>query len=222
MKASDLFHLPASLPFQEDFNPNDYPWEWVAGISDALKRFDFKGASQREDIPHDFIIKGDVYIHPNVQLPEYGYIEGPTYIGAYTELRQGVFIRGNVIVGEKCVLGNSCEYKNCLLMDNVQTPHFNYVGDSVLGTGSHLAAGVVTANLRLDRKPVSVWVDGEKVVTNMKKLGAMIGEYVEIGCNAVLQPGTILSKNVLIGPCVAVGGFIPEGKRVFAAEPVIS
>ena len=221
MNASDLFHLPPSLPFQLDFNPNANPWEWVSSISSALQRFDFASQSQREDIPRQFVVEGDVYIHPSVTLPSYGYIKGPAYIGAYTELRVGVYIRGNVIVGEKCVLGNSCEYKNCLLMDNVQTPHFNYIGDSILGNGSHLAAGVVTANLRLDRKPVSIVLGEEKVMTNLKKLGAIIGEFSEVGCNSVLQPGTILSKNVFVGPSVAIGGFIPEGKRVFAPKPII-
>lgn len=220
MKASDLFALPKSLPFSEYFFPELCPWEWVAAINQALSNFDFENVSKREDIPHHLIIEGSVYIHPSVKLPPYGYIQGPAYIGANTELRPGVYIRGNVIVGENCVLGNSCEYKNCLLMDNVQTPHFNYVGDSILGSGSHLAAGVVLANLRLDQKPVTITIGSEKVQTNLKKLGSMIGEFAEVGCNAVLQPGTILAKKVLVGPCIAVGGFIPEGRNVIPRIPI--
>lgn len=220
MKASDLFILPKSLPFSKYFLRDLSPWEWVTAIAEALSSFDFKNASlpKHQDIPSQLVIEGSVYIHPTVKLPPYGYIQGPAYIGANTELRPGVYIRGNVIVGENCVLGNSCEYKNCLLMDNVQTPHFNYIGDSILGSGSHLAAGVILANLRLDKKPVAVDIGTEKVQTNLKKLGSMIGESAEVGCNAVLQPGTILGRGVLVGSCVALGGFIPEGKRVFSSS----
>lgn len=215
MKASDLFQLPKSLPFENYFLPEDYPWNWVSAIKHALSSFAFYNETKISDIPNQLVIKGDVYIGPNVKLPHYGYIEGPAYIGANTELRVGVYIRGNVIIGENCILGNSCEYKNCLLMDNVQTPHFNYVGDSILGTGSHLAAGVILANLRLDNQPVSISINNERITTNLRKLGSMIGEYAEVGCNTVLQPGTILSKKVILGPCMALGGFFSEGEKIF-------
>lgn len=221
VKASDLFSLPESLPFEKYFLPEANPWDWVVAIAEALNGFDFGKSEKRGDMPQGLVIEGAVYIHPTVKLPPYGYIQGPAYIGANTELRPGVYIRGNVIVGENCVLGNSCEYKNCLLMDNVQTPHFNYVGDSVLGSGSHLAAGVVLANLRLDHQNVAVDIGKEKVQTNLKKLGSMIGEKAEVGCNSVLQPGTVLCKGVLVGSCVALGGFVAEGKRVFTAAPVV-
>ncbi len=221
MKASHLFSLPKSLPFEKYFSPEATPWEWVINIAKALENFDFTKTPQRRNIPQGLIIEGNAYIDPTVKLPPYGYIQGPAYIGANTELRPGIYIRGNVIVGENCVLGNSCEYKNCLLMDNVQTPHFNYVGDSVLGSGSHLAAGVILANLRLDQQFIAVDTGTEKIQTNLRKLGSMIGEKAEIGCNSVLQPGTILSKGVLIGSCVALGGFVDEKKRVFAAAPII-
>lgn len=221
MKALELFLFPESLPFAKYFESDANPWEWVVAIAEALSDFDFKNATGCQNFPKGLVIEGSVFIHPSVKLPPYGCIQGPAYIGAGTELRPGVYIRGNVIVGENCVLGNVCEYKNCLLMDNVQTPHFNYVGDSVLGSGAHLAAGVILANLRLDKKCVTVDVGTEKIQTNMKKLGSMIGEGAEVGCNSVLQPGTILGKNVLVGSCVAVGGFVGEGKRVFAEAPVV-
>lgn len=222
VKASDLFNLPKSLPFQKYFLPEARPWEWVLAIREALGDFDFSKAPKCENVPQGFVIEGPVYIHQTVKLPPYGYIQGPAYIGPNTELRPGVYIRGNVIVGDDCVLGNSCEYKNCLLMDNVQTPHFNYVGDSVLGSGSHLAAGVVLANLRLDQQSISVDIGSkERVQTNLRKLGSMVGEKAEVGCNSVLQPGTVLSKDVLVGSCVALGGFVGKGKHVFAAAPVV-
>lgn len=106
-------------------------------------------------------------------------------------------------------------------MDNVQTPHFNYVGDSILGSGSHLAAGVILANQRLDKQPVTINFKDKKITTHIKKLGSMIGENVEVGCNTVLQPGTVLSKQVIIGSCLALGGFVEENKKVFPPCPII-
>lgn len=218
MQASDLFQFPKSLPFEQFFPPNVPPWEWVTAIRKALESFNFT-LSKRKDIPPHLVIEGDVYLDKSVKLPAYGCIQGPAYIGAHSELRPGVFIRGNVIVGENCILGNSCEYKNCLLMDSVQTPHFNYVGDSILGSRSHLAAGVILANQRLDKEPITINFNGKKIPTYLKKLGSMIAESVEVGCNSVLQPGTILSKHVVVGPCLAVGGFIKEYQKVFAQKP---
>lgn len=221
VKASHLFSLPKSLPFQKYFSPEANPWEWVSAIAKALENFNFNQTLKRTDIPQGLVIEEPVYIHPTVKLPPYGYIQGPAYIGANTELRPGIYIRANVIIGENCVLGNSCEYKNCLLMDNVQTPHFNYIGDSILGSGSHLAAGVILANLRLDQQYIAVNTGTEKIQTNLRKLGSMIGEKAQVGCNSVLQPGTIVSKSVLIGSCVALSGFISEKSRAFAPPPVI-
>ena len=143
-----------------------------------------------------------------MRLPPYCVISGPAYIGAGTEIRPGAFIRGNVIVGEECVLGTSCEYKNCLLMDGVATPHFNYVGDSILGNGSHLGAGVVLANVRLDHRSVKVYTPEGRVETGLAKFGSLIGDEAEVGCNAVLQPGTVLAKRSLVFPTVAYGGYL--------------
>jgi len=221
MLASDLFQFPASLPFAQFFPSNVPPWEWVSAIHKALEDFNFS-IHKRNDIPTHLFIEGNVYLHETVKLPPYGYIQGPAYIGANCELRPGVYIRGNVIVGENCVLGNSCEYKNCLLMDHVQTPHFNYVGDSILGSRSHLAAGVILANQRLDKEPITINFANNKIPTYLKKLGSMIAESVEVGCNTVLQPGTILSKNVIVGSCVALGGFVKENQKVFAQKPILS
>lgn len=221
MKASQLFSLPETLPFAQFFKPDDYPWEWVPKIKEALESFNFVAADKREDIPRGVVILGDVFIHPSVILPSHAHIQGPAYIGAHTEIRAGVLIRGNVIVGARCVLGNACEYKNSLLMDDVQTPHFNYIGDSILGTGSHIAAGGVLANLRFDKKNITIRTEREKIPTNLKKLGALLGELAEVGCNAVLQPGTILSKKAIVGPTCAFGGFLGEGQVVMSPRPLL-
>jgi NDP-sugar pyrophosphorylase family protein len=130
------------------------------------------------------------------------------WIGANSEVRPGAYVRGNVIVGEGAVLGNSCEFKNCLLMDRVQVPHFSYVGDSILGNGSHLGAGVICSNLRLDQRQITVHAQGTLHRTGLRKFGAILGEQAEVGCNAVLQPGTVLGRRALVMPLTAFGGFL--------------
>ena len=210
MRADALFTLPPSLArFANFFAPDAPPWFWVERIAAALESIPDQDFAPRTDLPVGLHIQGSVYLHPAVKLPPYGVIQGRVWIGAGTEIRPGAFIRGNVIAGEKCVLGNSCEYKNCLLLDGVQTPHFNYVGDSVLGNRAHLAAGVICANLRLDQQPVRVQTPAGRVATKLRKLGAMVGDNAEAGCNAVLQPGTILGRNSAVMPTIAFGGFLP-------------
>ncbi|MDE6676481.1 MAG: UDP-N-acetylglucosamine pyrophosphorylase, partial [Clostridia bacterium] len=136
------------------------------------------------------------------------YLGAPCIIGANTEVRHCAFIRGSVLVGNNCVVGNSCELKNVILFDNVQTPHYNYVGDSILGYRSHMGAGAVTSNVKSDRSPVVV--KGEKEIeTGLKKFGAILGDGVEVGCNSVLNPGTIVGKNTNIYPLSCVRGVVP-------------
>ncbi len=217
-KASDFFTLPTSLlSFADFFDPSTPPWSWVEQISKALAAFEFGAEGYLGPIPSGFSVGEKVYLHPTVKLPPYGMIEGPAYIGPGTELRPGVYIRQNVIVGANCVLGNACEYKNCLLMDNVATPHYNYVGDSILGSHAHLAAGSILANLRLDKAPIAVkGSSGELIPTGLRKLGAILGEGTEVGCNAVLQPGTLLGKQAIVMPTIAFGGYLPTGARAFS------
>ncbi len=195
--------------------PGLHPWEWVSRISRALDGFSFpsEGDHPRVEIPTGAVVGGSVYLHETVRLYPNCVIEGPTYIGAHTVVRPGAFIRGNVIVGQSCTLGHSCEYKNCLLMDRVETAHFNYVGDSVLGARAHLGAGVILANLKLKRDEVRAYVPGGRVPTGRNKLGAMLGDGAEIGCNTVLQPGTIVGRGALVMPGCAFGGFVPHGQR---------
>lgn len=206
--AKNYFILPSHIPFQDFFDPEKPVWEWVDAIHIALQSFDFLPQEAIYHARPGLLIDKNVFIHPSVELPAYGVIHGPTWIGAETVLRPGVFIRGNVIVGQKCVLGHACEYKNVLLMDEVQTAHFNYIGDSILGSRAHLGAGAIIANVRLDRQNVFVHSSNGKHDTGRKKFGAIVGEDVKIGCNAVVQPGTIIAKKAQVLPCKAIGKFV--------------
>jgi len=215
MKAADFFALPPSLAaFAGSFSPDVAPWEWIAAIRHALVDV---SRQVPDELPSGVSIEGAVHLHPTVRLPNVCSITGPAWIGADTEIRPGAYIRGNVIVGAGCVLGNSCEFKNALLMDGVDVPHFSYVGDSVLGNNVHLGAGVILSNLRLDQKNVQVRMpDRTKVGTGLRKFGALVGEEAEVGCNAVLNPGTILGRRSLVFPLAAFGGVLPAGMMAAA------
>ncbi|HEY5079720.1 MAG TPA: UDP-N-acetylglucosamine diphosphorylase [Opitutaceae bacterium] len=207
MKASDFFSLPDSLAlFRPFFSADAPPWEWVGRIGAALaaQRLD----SRPDKVPPGVHIEGKVHLDPSVVLPPMATIIGPVWIGAGTQVRPGAFIRGNVIAGAACVLGNSCEFKNCLLMDGVQAAHFNYVGDSVLGNRAHLGAGAICSNLRLDQREVFVHLPTGPVGTGLKKFGAALGDDAEVGCNAVLNPGALLGKRSLVMPAIAFGGVL--------------
>jgi acetyltransferase-like isoleucine patch superfamily enzyme len=208
MKASDFFALPPSLArFARHFSPEVPPWDWLKQIGAALNSVD--EPSNTANFPPGVHVEGKVWVHPTVKLPPFASIAGPVWIGANTEIRPGAFIRGNVIVGEGCVLGNACEFKNCLLMDDVAASHFNYVGDSILGNHAHLGAGVICSNLRLDQQVVVVRTADTAYETGLRKFGAIVGDNAEVGCNAVLNPGTVLGPRALVSPAVAIGGFIP-------------
>lgn len=218
VKASELFALPASLQvFSAHFSAEVAPWEWLRQIGVALKTVSFPPLTRA--LPPGVHVEGAVFIDPSVKLPPQATIIGPAWIGPGTEIRPGAYIRGNVIVGANCVLGNSCEFKNCLLMDGAQVPHFSYVGDSVLGNGAHLGAGVILSNLRLDQQPISIRLPEGVMETGLRKFGAILGDKAEVGCNAVLQPGTILGKRALVMPTIAFAGYLPEATiaRVRAA-----
>ena len=221
LTAADLFKFPESLPFSETFSPELAPWEWVPRIAEALEAFSFEPFDR--EVPPGLHIEGQVYIHPSVKLPPFGSISGPTYIGEGTELRPGVYIRGKVITGANCVLGNSCEFKNCLLLNGVQVPHFSYVGDSILGNKAHLGAGVICSNLRLDQAEVQVQLsDGSRIGSGLRKLGALVGDGAEVGCNAVLNPGSILGKGSLVMPTLAYRGMLKAHSIAYLNEKVIT
>ncbi|MEO6569715.1 MAG: UDP-N-acetylglucosamine diphosphorylase, partial [Opitutaceae bacterium] len=181
MKASDFFALPASLScFADAFPPDAAPWEWLNRIGPALAAQQPTVAAG--NLPPGVHLEGHVYLHASVKLPSHATIIGPAWIGPNTQIRPGAFIRGNVIVGANCVLGNACEFKNSLLMDGVQVPHFSYVGDSIMGNGAHFGAGVICSNLRLDQQPIMVHGPEVTYATGLKKFGAIVGDKAEVGC----------------------------------------
>ena len=209
MKSDEFFALPPSLARFSAFFPSDLPpWELVKRIADALGSITdpvFAGT-----VPPGFGVTGPVWIDPSVALPSYGTIIGPAWIGAGVKLLPGCYLRGNVIVGAGSHVGHDSEVKNSLLLEKVQAPHRPYIGDSVLGNGAHLGAGVVLSNLRLDQRNVTIRVPGATSIdTGMRKLGAILGDGAEIGCNTVLNPGTILGPRAVVGPGAVFGGVLP-------------
>jgi len=180
-----------------------YPWEALSGIEDMILSL---GKTLGEDFEE---VRPTVWIHRTAQTEPTAKISGPCIIGAGTQVRHGAFIRGSALVGENCVVGNSVELKNVILFDGVQVPHYNYVGDSILGYRSHMGAGAVTSNVKADKTPVVI--RGEEMIpTGRKKVGAMIGDLAEIGCNAVLNPGTVIGRCATVYPLSCVRGIIPE------------
>ncbi|MCR5649769.1 MAG: UDP-N-acetylglucosamine pyrophosphorylase [Lachnospiraceae bacterium] len=182
----------------------NYPWEALPGIGGLITELSSKlDMSVFED-------KGDgVFIARSAKIWNYSTIVGPCIIGENTEVRPGAFIRGKALIGNDCVVGNSTELKNVILFNHVQVPHYNYVGDSILGFYSHMGAGSITSNVKSDKKNVVVkFPDGELIETGLKKFGAMLGDHVEVGCNSVLNPGTVVGRNTNIYPTSCVRGVI--------------
>ena len=188
---------------KELFAEHTYPWEVLPHIGDFIKKIG-------EQLPKEEYnqIGENVWIHKTAQVFDSAYINGPCIIGAETEVRQCAFIRGNALVGANCVVGNSTELKNVILFDNVQVPHYNYVGDSVLGYKSHMGAGSITSNVKSDKTLVTVAANGNKMETGLKKFGAMLGDSVEVGCNSVLNPGTVIGSNSNVYPLSMVRGYV--------------
>ena len=181
-----------------------YPWEALKGISDFIKKL---GATLNKD---DFIeVSDQVWVHRTAKVAPTAYLGAPCIIGANTEVRHCAFIRGSALVGEGCVVGNSVELKNVILFDSVQVPHYNYVGDSILGYKSHMGAGSVTSNVKSDKSLVVIHCE-PAIPTGIKKVGAMLGDFVEVGCNSVLNPGTVIGRNSNVYPTSCVRGVIPE------------
>ncbi len=168
-----------------------------------------------ENIPCGYTeIKKGVIAGENVKIHPSAVIEPPAVIGKNTEIRPNAYIRGSVIIGEGCVIGNSTELKNALLLDRVQVPHYNYVGDSILGNYAHLGAGAICSNLKADKSNVTITINGEKLDTGMRKLGALIGDGVDVGCNCVLNPGTVIGRNTVVYPLTSLRGVYPENSIV--------
>ena len=186
------------------FDGVTYPWEVLKDI----KSFILKLGETLD--PERFEKRGeDVWVAKSANVFPSAYIAGPCIIDEEAEIRHCAFIRGSVIVGKGSIVGNSTEVKNAIIFDNVQVPHYNYVGDSILGYRSHMGAGSITSNVKSDKTLVKVTVDGERVDTGLKKFGAMLGDFVEVGCGSVLNPGTVIGKNSNIYPLSSVRGTVP-------------
>ena len=180
-----------------------YPWEALKGIKDFILRL---GSGLGEDYVQ---VSPQVWVHRTATVAPTAFLGSPCIIGAGTEVRHCAFVRGSALVGENCVVGNSVELKNVILFDNVQVPHYNYVGDSILGYKSHMGAGSLTSNVKSDKTLVVVKSETEQVPTGLKKFGAMLGDFVEVGCNSVLNPGTVIGRRTNIYPTSCVRGVVP-------------
>lgn len=214
IKNDALFDLngTAAKPLFEKYK---YPWE----ILDGLKEFIF---ALGKTLGNDYYspLPG-VWIHKNAIVAPSAYIAAPCIIGDGAEIRHCAYIRGSALIGTGAVVGNSCEVKNSVLFDYACAPHFNYIGDSILGIKAHLGAGALTSNLKSDRSQVSIRCQGEAVPTGRKKFGAAVGDGTEVGCNAVLCPGTVIGKNSIIYPLGRVRGYV-GGNKIFKSPDNIS
>jgi len=200
--AAELFDLGRSLsgPFLEALA---CPWEILPRIADVI-------AQVARELPAGYLEKfPGVWVGPETLIEPSALIRGPAIIGARCEIRHGALLRGIAIIGDGCVVGNSTEIKNAILFDGVQAPHFNYVGDSVLGFRSHLGAGAILSNVRLDGRTVRVLDKDGPLDTGLPKFGAILGDSVEVGCNSVVNPGTVIGRQSLVHPLVNVGGVVP-------------
>lgn len=215
-KIKDLYDLNETIA-AELFEGKEYPWEVLADIGDFILKLGDK-------LPKDeFTKKGDnIWIHKSVTIAPTATLNGPLIIDEGTEVRPGAFIRGKAIVGKNCVVGNSTELKNVVLFNTVQVPHYNYVGDSILGTHSHMGAGSITSNVKSDKTLVVVKDGDERIETGLKKFGAMLGDYVEVGCNSVLNPGTMIGRHTNVYPLSCVRGFIPENSIFKNKDEIVS
>lgn len=204
LKTKDLYSFEHSLA-GEYLKQYEYPWQALKGIGDLIKQLS-------RDLGDDYKeLTPGVFVHKTAKIFPSAYLNAPCIIGPNTEVRQCAFIRGNALVGADCVVGNSTELKNVILFDHVQVPHYNYVGDSILGYYSHMGAGSITSNVKSDKTLVVVKDKDEEIETGLKKFGAMLGDHVEVGCNSVLNPGTIIGKGTTIYPLSSVRHVIGEG-----------
>ncbi len=216
IRTNELFDLSKSIaaPLLREC---EFPWQALPKIRDFILSVGPNlPKDEYDDMGNNVWIAKNVSVHPNAVIC------GPTIISAGTEIRPGAFIRGNIVIGKNCVIGNSCELKNSIVFDKVQIPHFNYIGDSILGYCSHTGAGAITSNVKSDRTLVKVSDGTERIETGLKKFGAMIGDHVEVGCNSVLNPGTIIGRNSNIYPLSSVRGTVPENSIFKSSDNIVS
>lgn len=198
-KILDLSQTIAADIFKEIL----YPWEALPKISEFIIKI---GNTLPKE---EYEQRGEnIWVARSARIMPTAYLGGPLIIGPNTEVRHCAFIRGSAIIGENCVIGNSSELKNCIIFNHAQVPHYNYIGDSILGYYSHLGAGAKTSNLKSDKTNVKIRLDEESIETGIKKFGAIVGDHVEVGCNAILNPGTVIGRETIIYPLSMVRGYI--------------
>ena len=211
---TDLYDLDHTLA-ADYLSGFTYPWEALKGIKDLILQLGSQLGDDYEEVSEH------VWVHKTAKVFPSAYLGAPCIIGPNTEVRHGAFIRGSALVGADCVVGNSVELKNVILFDHVQTPHYNYVGDSILGYYRHMGAGSITSNVKSDKKLVVVHNGTEQIETGLKKFGAMLGDHVEVGCNSVLNPGTVIGRDSRVYPTSCVRGVIPE-KHIWKNDGVMA
>ncbi len=213
VRTKDLFDCQNDL-LKTLFETNEYPWEILAKIKEFVKDFVASGGKGFQEIEKGIFVQENVKIHPSAV------IEAPAIICEGTEIRPSAYLRGNVIVGRNCVIGNSSELKECILLDKVQVPHYNYVGNSILGNFAHMGAGSICSNLKSDGKNVVIHADID-YQTNLRKVGAILGDHADIGCGCVLNPGTVIGKNTSVYPLTMVRGVVPSDMIVKSMENIV-
>ena len=213
VKTKDLFECN-NKNIKELLESSEYPWEVLSNIKSYILKLIEEGIDGYTKLSEDVLIGENVKIYPTAV------IEGPTIIGSGTEIRPGAFVRGSVITGDNCVIGNSTEIKNSILLDKVQVPHYNYVGDSILGNYAHMGAGSICSNLKSDGKNIVIHGDIE-YPTNLRKIGAILADYADIGCGCVLNPGTIIGKNTSVYPLTSVRGVVPNNCIVKSNKEIV-
>ena len=214
-KVQNMYDLSHSLA-GEYLASFTYPWEALKGIKELI--LSLGETLSKEEYTQ---VAPQVWVHKTATVAPTAYLGAPCIIGAGTEVRHCAFIRGSALVGENCVVGNSVELKNVILFDNVQVPHYNYVGDSILGYKSHMGAGSITSNVKSDKTLVTVHAE-QDIPTGQKKVGAMLGDFVEVGCNSVLNPGTVIGRNSNVYPTSCVRGVVPENSIYKKNDTVVS
>lgn len=216
IKVSDLLDL-SKTDFEFLFKNVKYPFEVL-----PLIRMKFDECVRNLDSYEYNRIKDGVYVHKSVTVLKSVYLGRNIIIGKDVDLRNAAFLRENVIIGNNCVVGNSTELKNVLMFDHAKAPHFNYVGDTIMGYNSHIGAGVKVSNLKLDESTITLNANGEKIDTGLRKFGAIIGDNVQVGCNTVLNPGTIIGKNTLVYPCLSVRGLVDKNSIYKSKDGIVA
>lgn len=211
-KISELFDLSKTIA-SDLFKGHEYPWEVLGEIKDFILKL---GSTLDTNVYEQ--LDGDIWLAKDAKIAKSASLTGPLIVDCGAEIRHCAFVRGSAIVGKNSVIGNSTELKNSVLFDNVETPHYNYVGDSILGFHAHMGAGSITSNIKSDRTNIAIKQNGKKLQTDLRKIGAILGDYVEIGCNSVLNPGSVIGAHSMVYPLSMVRGVVPANS-IYKNQP---